>query len=57
MNCLEKEHDIEGLPLDQNVQQKISRQWKLKEDDEKCLLKSIFPRLDLTLKTSSANSF
>lgn len=38
---------IKGLVIDEKDAKRVLRQWKLREDDEKRLLREVFPRFDL----------
>lgn len=42
-----KSKEIKGLKIDDKLAKKVIRQWMLREDDEKRLLKDVFPRFDL----------
>jgi len=39
---------VKGLAIDEKQTKSVLRQWKLREDDERRLLREVFPRFDLT---------
>lgn len=41
--------DVPGLPIDAERGRKVRRQWQLREDDERKLLRDILPRFDLRI--------
>lgn len=46
--------EIQGLSISSDQVKRIRRQWQLKEDDERYLLREILPRFDLRIERSSA---
>lgn len=42
-----KSKEIAGLPLSPDVSRRVSRQWQLRSDDERRLLREVLPRFDL----------
>ena len=48
--AIDKNTDVKELELEGNALQRVSRQWRLKSEDAKRLLRELLPRFDLSLE-------